>query len=737
MSVSSEAVGDVSQLAVESKQWFYRPKSGGPYGNSNGETYENAWHLAGYAYRKVGAVNWALILPGDTLYVGGTHDVGYEDNVIQPPMSGTLEKSIVIDGNMPKFEGAINANDFDPGIYVGVGLLVSNGWAGPDAFGAWSKSFNVASRAFERIGGGDLVRLIKQSVLPDETWLAGSFYQSGSGETLYYKPTSGNPNDADHYYYTEGNEPVRIKDVNYITVRNLEVVGANRGIEVSNAQGINLENNHLYWHSNTAIRVGSNSDSGTLIGNDIHDSANGVYFISTQTVNNSDNWHIAYNEVYNIDQFGYYGHQDSHALGFQGGNDHVIEYNHLHHAAGVALIFFTYNNFDQETKNNTIRFNFIHDIENFSDSAAIDDAFWFGNINEVNPSLDAVQDNVFHHNVILNIKGIGIRTKSWVSNTGPNWSFANNLVSNANVSFAWHEGSNGDVGFTFENNISLNPVTQHLDQLSYSSSDIRTGVVMRNNLYWPDGDVTKPGFEWNGVLQQTLSDWQDVSTLGANSVALDPQMVAPTTGDFRWNAQPSTLLGLGDYSLALSTSPAVNGAVAVPFTTNDIEGFILSNPSDIGPYQFHDTDGDQLSDALEALLGTDLLLADTDSDGVSDYDELNYGGYATTYNVGVDLNPLLADTDGDGISDGDEIVTNSDPLDGASFPLLADINDDGVVNAADVLLVVRIVLGSYTPTAAEAVRADIAPYNGNTPNPDGLINLGDMLVIMRTMQGSI
>ena len=57
-----------------------------------------------------------------------------------------------------------------------------------------------------------------------------------------------------------------------------------------------------------------------------------------------------------------------------------------------------------------------------------------------------------------------------------------------------------------------------------------------------------------------------------------------------------------------------------------------------------DTDGDGLSDAKEAKIGTDLMDQDTDDDGLGDGEEYASGK----------TNPLLADTDSDGIQDGTE-----------------------------------------------------------------------------------
>lgn len=65
-----------------------------------------------------------------------------------------------------------------------------------------------------------------------------------------------------------------------------------------------------------------------------------------------------------------------------------------------------------------------------------------------------------------------------------------------------------------------------------------------------------------------------------------------------------------------------------------------------------DLDADGVYDCFESKFGTDPVLQDTDSDGLSDGDEL------FTYNT----HPLVADTDSDGASDGDEVAAGTDPL---------------------------------------------------------------------------
>jgi hypothetical protein len=60
-----------------------------------------------------------------------------------------------------------------------------------------------------------------------------------------------------------------------------------------------------------------------------------------------------------------------------------------------------------------------------------------------------------------------------------------------------------------------------------------------------------------------------------------------------------------------------------------------------------------------------------------------------------------------------------------------DLNGDGLVNVADMLLAQRALLGEITLTAAQMLHADVAPLQGGIPAPDGQFTLGDVLVIER------
>lgn len=80
-----------------------------------------------------------------------------------------------------------------------------------------------------------------------------------------------------------------------------------------------------------------------------------------------------------------------------------------------------------------------------------------------------------------------------------------------------------------------------------------------------------------------------------------------------------------------------------------------------------DSDGDGLSNALEAELGTFPNLADTDEDGLSDGEEVRIWN----------TEPLNRDTDGDNLSDGEEVYNTG------TSPVNPDTDEDGIPDNLD------------------------------------------------------
>jgi hypothetical protein len=121
--------------------------------------------------------------------------------------------------------------------------------------------------------------------------------------------------------------------------------------------------------------------------------------------------------------------------------------------------------------------------------------------------------------------------------------------------------------------------------------------------------------------------------------------------------------------------------------------------TDVPAVLHFDRDSDGLDDSVEDSNHngrvdageTNPLEADSDGDGLSDGTEDSNGNGVVDAG---ETDPLNSDSDGDGLSDGFEVnVAGTDPA--VSTPVIADpadMNSDGQLNAADILLIERTVL---------------------------------------------
>jgi hypothetical protein len=137
-------------------------------------------------------------------------------------------------------------------------------------------------------------------------------------------------------------------------------------------------------------------------------------------------------------------------------------------------------------------------------------------------------------------------------------------------------------------------------------------------------------------------------------------------------------------------------------------------PNNANPVQ-KNNDGDTEGDVCDD---------DDDNDGISDLDEMNYDG-DPAYNPLTDTNPFNADTDGDGLSDGvDPVPLHFNYNDGDLAPLGTP---NGEINAGDVVVGMRIVMGLLEATDLELSHGDLYPVGA----PDGQISISDYIQLLK------
>jgi len=66
-----------------------------------------------------------------------------------------------------------------------------------------------------------------------------------------------------------------------------------------------------------------------------------------------------------------------------------------------------------------------------------------------------------------------------------------------------------------------------------------------------------------------------------------------------------------------------------------------------------------------------------------------------------------------------------------------DINADGNVNAADVLIGTQALMSNISLSADQLLHGDVAPLVNGIPSPDGQFNAGDLLLIQRKALGEV
>ena len=160
-------------------------------------------------------------------------------------------------------------------------------------------------------------------------------------------------------------------------------------------------------------------------------------------------------------------------------------------------------------------------------------------------------------------------------------------------------------------------------------------------------DVTQSALELGAGQAQVLQGGLTVTNLGIEPVAVVATTVSPTVSGVQLDLSgvpESTASGSTAGCAAPTSVPSsvsISSAPTPPTATTSTTS-PASNGGTVNP---------------EAIVTTPSSFRDTDSDGLSDADEVAYG---------TDLSD--PDTDDDGSSDGEEVAAGSNPLDSTSTP---------------------------------------------------------------------
>lgn len=260
-------------------------------------------------------------------------------------------------------------------------------------------------------------------------------------------------------------------------------------------------------------------------------------------------------------------------------------------------------------------------------------------------------------------------------------------------------------GIRFQNNngVTINNATIADYGTGLSLYSGTTALTLRDSILANNDDLAgftdTSGFAYNLIANGELA--------GVNgNFAATPEFV----GSVNYHLLPSShAIDAGDPLAAYSNEPENNG-----------------DRINLGAY----------GNTSEATAGID-----SDGDGLTNQSEWCYDGDCGNYapynplvmGAGNDLNIDNIDTDGDGYSDADEIIAKSNPLNANSIPVQADgdVNLDGLINVADVLLAQRHVLGMALLTPNGIAHADMYPPGGG----DGTVTVQDLLLVMRVVMG--
>ena len=286
----------------------------------------------------------------------------------------------------------------------------------------------------------------------------------------------------------------------------------------------------------------------------------------------------------------------------------------------------------------------------------------------------------------------------------------------SNITFEWADSYIGEITITntSEEPIvgwhlsldSLNKITTVWNGEIIDSTDNSYIIAPGTYGYYIDpGDTVKVGFiadkaddaEFNVDLKNVsavVRDWSFDTT---------PDFTDPkdTDGDLLPDVYEKHVYGTDPKKADTDGDKLPDGYEVITLRTNPREADSDNNKITDDKEDF---DSDKLTNLEEYELGTDPFIADTDDDGLSDYDEVKEYG----------TDPLKVDTDEDTVWDGDEIKLGLDPTDSSDggTPVKQTVSEDDLeINEYndDFKISLDLTASNYVPDYLEQ---EESPYSG-------------------------
>jgi len=494
--------------------WYVRPE-GGNYGNEDGTSYANAWDgLLNVVFGERGVES------GDTLYICGAHihkmtgkgDVGIQANINVD--SGSSGNDVVISGECPG----------DRGIVWGSYIPKYEAWQseGSNTYSITLPGGSYAGWIFQDINKDSYTKLTKVNTLAECQNTPGTYYSPDylANSRIYVHTTdNGDPTDrvALNIY---GYSFVFPNNAHHITFKNMKIIAhyfSTRGNVVSYITFDNLTI-HIAPHKG-CFSIGDYNHHITFKNCLIEYCKAGIYIIAAPhshhiSVQNNTIRHMGTSD--NDDPSG-----DDHCIGWQGGHDHLIEYNELYDC-DHGIVHYNYGSYN--FYNNTCRYNYIHDLWDPSQVGIAYSA-------STGTDLLRTTGNKCHHNIIVAGASVGANSR------GITYKYENPLKAYNNIIYGNFEAGIGLGGTNygqdtasviFRNNIVVNPKYFILSRAETNT----LGTYTRDfdyNLFYPETGNRFYFRESNDITFYNLSEWQSLSrpgfTFDPHSIVADPLFV--------------------------------------------------------------------------------------------------------------------------------------------------------------------------------------------------------------------